>query len=82
MTLLWLRPPHGELGFSSDERRVRDYLSARGGVSESATSLAAKLDMSRRRCRKVLEQLAEEGVLRRRDFEDIEPMYCRFPPRG
>jgi DNA-binding Lrp family transcriptional regulator len=58
---------------------VRDYVDAPGGISESADSLADKLGISRRRCRRILEQLVEQGVLKRRDFTDIEPVYVRFP---
>jgi len=65
----------------SDERRVRDYVHAPAGMSESASSLADKLGMSTRRCRTILERLAAEGLVRRQDFADIEPMYLRFPTR-
>jgi DNA-binding Lrp family transcriptional regulator len=45
----------------------------------TAASLADKLGISRRRCRRILEELVQQGVLRRRDFADIEPVYVRFP---
>jgi predicted ArsR family transcriptional regulator len=79
MNLLWLRPLTSENGWSPDERRIRDYVDAPGGISESAASLAGKLGISRRRCRRVLEHLVEQGVLRRHDFADIDPVYVRFP---
>jgi len=81
MNLLWLRTVGGEQSFSPDERRVRDYIDSPGGVSESARSLADKLGISRRRCRGILERLVEQGVVQRRDFTDIEPIYLRFPSR-
>lgn len=79
MNLLWIRPIAGESTCSPDERRIRDYVDAPGGISESAASLAGKLGISRRHCRRVLEGLVEQGVLRRHDFADIEPVYVRFP---
>jgi len=81
MNLLWIRPVGSEQEFAPDERRVREFLASPAGVSESAVSLAAKLGMDRRRVRAILESLVEQGVLHRRDFADIEPMYCRFPTR-
>lgn len=81
MNLLWIRPVSGEQAFNPDERRVRDFVDSPGGISESATSLADKMGISRSRCRGILERLVEQGVLQRRDFADIEPMYLRFPSR-
>ena len=79
MNLLWIRPVEAEQAFHPDERRVRDFVDAPSGVSESADSLADKLGISRRRCRRILEELAEQGVVNRRNFQDIEPIYTRFP---
>jgi hypothetical protein len=62
-----------------DERRIRDYVTAPGGISESAASLADKLGISPRQCRRVLDELVKQGVLRRHEFSTIAPMYCRFP---
>lgn len=81
MSLLWVRPSRAEARFSPDERRVRDYVDTRLGISESAASLAAKLDLDTRRCRRALERLVQEGVVHRREFDDMEPLYCRFPGR-
>ena len=81
MNLLWIRPVESEQAFQPDERRVRDYVDCASGVSESVRSLSDKLGIGRRRCRRILEQLVEQGVLERRDFSDIEPMYLRFPSR-
>ena len=81
MNLLWIRPGTVEQGFLPDERRVRDFIDSQAGVSESVASLADKLDISRRRCRRILEQLAEQGVVQRHDFSDMEPIYVRFPGR-
>ena len=81
MNLLWIRPVGVEQAFDPDERRVRDYMDSPSGVSESARSLSDKLGISRRRCRGILDQLVEQGILQRRDFADIEPMYLRFPSR-
>jgi predicted ArsR family transcriptional regulator len=81
MNLLWIRPVEAEQAFQPDERRVRDFVDSPGGVSESAASLADKLGISRRRCRRILERLAEQGIVQRRDFTDIESIYLRFPSR-
>jgi predicted ArsR family transcriptional regulator len=81
MNLLWIRPAEAEQALQPDERRVRDYVDSPSGMSESAASLADKLGMSRRRCRHILERLVEQGVLQRREFADIQPMYVRFPSR-
>lgn len=81
MNLLWIRPATAEQAFSPDERRVRDFIDSPGGVSESAASLADKMGISQRRCRGILEQLVQQGVVQRRDFADIEPIYLRFPSR-
>jgi hypothetical protein len=62
-----------------DDRRIRDYVVAPGGISESAASLADKLGISRRRCQHVLDDLVKQGVLRRHEYSNIAPMYCRFP---
>jgi predicted ArsR family transcriptional regulator len=81
MNLLWIRPVSAEQALAPDERRVREYLDSPAGVSESAVSLSAKLGIDRRRIRAILESLVEQGVVQRRDFADIEPMYSRFPTR-
>ena len=81
MNLLWIRPVEVEQHLGPDERRVRDFVDSPGGVSESVVSLANKLGISRRRCRGILEQLVEQGVVQRRDFADIQPIYVRFPSR-
>ena len=81
MNLLWIRPVEVELALRPDERRVRDFVDSPAGVSESVMSLADKLGISRRQVRRTLERLVEQGVLKRRDFLDIEPIYVRFPSR-
>jgi len=81
MNLLWIRPVEVEQTLRPDERRVRDFVDTPGGVSESVMSLADKLGIGRRRVRGILERLVEQGVLQRRDFVDIEPIYVRFPSR-
>jgi predicted ArsR family transcriptional regulator len=81
MNLLWIRPISAEQELAPDERRVREFLDSPSGVSESAVSLSAKLGIDRRSCRTILDSLVEQGVVQRRDFADIEPMYCRFPTR-
>jgi len=78
---LWSRPVESEQALQPDERQVRDYIDSPAGVSESVRSLSDKLGINRRRCRRILERLVEQGVLQRRDFADIEPMYLRFPSR-
>ena len=81
MNLLWIRPVEVEQTLRPDERRVRDFIDSPGGVSESVMSLADKLGIGRRRVRGILERLVEQGILQRRDFVDIEPIYVRFPGR-
>ena len=81
MNLLWIRPVEVEQALRPDERRIRDFVDSPAGVSESVVSLADKLGVSRRRCRRILERLVEQGILQRRDFADIEPIYWRFPNR-
>jgi ribosomal protein S25 len=81
MNLLWIRPVEIEQGLPPDERRVRDFVDSPAGVSESVLSLADKLGINRRRCQRILERLVEQGILQRRDFSDIEPIYVRFPSR-
>jgi len=73
--MIWGRTP------IHDERRVRDYLLWEHGLSESATSLANKLHVDRRLCRKVLDTAVTEGIVERREFADIDPMYVRYPAR-
>ena len=81
MNLLSIRPLFGERSCLPEERRVRDFLQLEtpGGVSESVASLAAKLGIRRARLRRILNQLVQEGVIQRRDFADIEPIYYRYP---
>jgi len=62
-----------------DEWRVREFLLQEPACSETADSLARKLGLSRNQCRRTLDLLVSEGVVRRRDFPDIEPIYCRYP---
>jgi predicted ArsR family transcriptional regulator len=81
MHLLWSRPSGAEPELAPDERRVRDFVDSPAGMSESAQSLADKLDMSPRRCRRILEELVKQGIVQRREFADMPPMYLRFPSR-
>jgi predicted ArsR family transcriptional regulator len=81
MNLLWIRPVEAEQGLRPEERRIRDFVDSPGGMSESADSLADKLGIGRARCRRILERLVEQGVLQRRDYTDIQPLYVRFPSR-
>jgi predicted ArsR family transcriptional regulator len=81
MILPWIRPIEAEDSLRPDERRVRDYVDSPGGVSESAMSLADKLGINQRRCRRILECLVEQGVVQRHDFRDMDPLYVRFPSR-
>lgn len=64
---------------AADEKRLLDYLASQGALSETSTSLARKLRLDTRLVRAVLDRLVDEGQLRRRSFEDIEPIYFRFP---
>ncbi|MBV9582636.1 MAG: hypothetical protein JO057_28970 [Chloroflexi bacterium] len=81
MNLLWIRPARSETEVPPDAQRVRDFIESPAGISESAYSLADKLGISQRRCRFILEGLVKEGVVERRDFADMPPMYLRFPTR-
>ncbi len=81
MNLLWIRPVSVEQAFNPDERRVRDYVDSPSGVSESARSLSDKLGISYRSCRHILDGLVEQGILQRREYMGMEPMYQRFPSR-
>jgi DNA-binding MarR family transcriptional regulator len=81
MNVLWMRPEDGQPKFTPDERRVRDFIESPSGMSESVRSLADKLGISRRRCQRILDELVEQGVIQRREFTDIEPIYLRFPSR-
>jgi hypothetical protein len=81
MNLLWIRPVITEQDLAPDERRIREFIDCPGGISESARSLGSKLGIGQQRCRAILERLVEQGVVARREFSDIEPMYVRFPTR-
>jgi ribosomal protein S25 len=81
MHLLWTRPVETEQALEPDERRVREFIDSPAGMSESVQSLADKMGISRRLCHRILEDLVEQGVLQRRDFADMPPMYLRFPSR-
>ena len=81
MNLLWIRPVSAEQDLAPDERLVREFLDCPSVVIESVVSLSAKLGINRNRCRSILESLVEQGVVQRRDYADIEPMYSRFPTR-
>ena len=76
-----LSPLFREPGSHPDERRVREFVDTSGSVSESVASLSHKLGIRGSRVRRILNQLVQEGVVERRDFEDIEPLYVRFPTR-
>ena len=71
--MIWARPT------LQDERRVREFFMNAPACSETAASLASKLGLDRRRCRRALDLMVAEGVARRRLFEDIEPIYYRYP---
>jgi hypothetical protein len=64
-------------GDARDVRRIRGFVEEHAAVSETVLSLSTKLRVNRRTCRDVLERLVDEGVVRKRDFRDIEPIYYR-----
>jgi hypothetical protein len=64
---------------AADEKRILDYVESQRSMSETPISLARKLHLDARLVRAVLDRLVDEGKLRRRSFEDIEPVYYRFP---
>jgi hypothetical protein len=79
---LWgIGPVDGEQPWEPDERRVREFIDSPSGISESVESLADKLGLSRRRCRRILEHMVEQGILQRHEFADMQPIYVRFPSR-
>ena len=80
--LAWVRPIGSEMQLTSEERRIRAFLSTGAGVSESVESLANKLGVRRQPCRKTLEQLVSEGVVDRQDYRGMQPQYVRFPRRA
>jgi hypothetical protein len=51
------------------------------GLSETAASLSHKLRVDRRVCRRVLDTAVTEGLVERREFDDMAPIYVRFPER-
>ena len=64
-----------------DQRTVRDFLMNEPSCSETAVSLASKLGLRRRNTRQALDQLVNEGLVRRRDFTDMASIYYRFKGR-
>jgi len=71
--MIWAKSsPHAE-------QIVREFLLSESACSETAISLARKLGIDRRRCRKALDHLAKEGLVRRREFSDMEAIYYRYP---
>jgi predicted ArsR family transcriptional regulator len=81
MHLLRIRAVDAEQSLEPDERRVREFIDSPAGMSESVQSLADKMGVSRRLCRRILEELVEQGIVQRREFADMPPMYLRFPSR-
>jgi predicted ArsR family transcriptional regulator len=66
-----------------EEERLRSFIEAVPGFSETAASLAAKLGVSPRTARQVLDRYVELQLVQRRSFERrIEPVYFRFPAMG
>jgi predicted ArsR family transcriptional regulator len=64
-----------------DQRTVRDFLLNEPSCSETAVSLASKLGLRREKTRRALDELVNEGLVRRRDFTDMASIYYRFPGR-
>jgi ribosomal protein S25 len=62
-----------------DEKRILQFLEEEDAVSETPISMANKLNVDITIARTVMDHLVEAGVLRRRDFGDIEPIYYRYP---
>ena len=62
-----------------DEGLVLDYIERQTTISETPASLAKKLAVHESAARHMLEYLARRGQLRRRVFEDIQPIYYRYP---
>jgi DNA-binding MarR family transcriptional regulator len=65
----------------ADQRTVRDFLLNEPSCSETAVSLARKLGLRRSDTRQALDQLVNEGLVRRRDFTDMDSIYSRFKGR-
>ena len=81
MNRVRIRPINAEHMVEPEEQRVREFVDSPSGISESVESLADKIGISRRSCRRILDELVQEGVVQRRDFDDMPPMYVRFPSR-
>jgi ribosomal protein S25 len=82
LNLLWVRTAWPNRStYSPAERRIREFVETPAGVSESVASLSSKLGVSPGLCRRVLEQLAQEGVVRRTDYAGMKPIYSRYPHR-
>ncbi|MBI4492615.1 MAG: hypothetical protein HY690_07475 [Chloroflexi bacterium] len=64
-----------------EERRIRTFVEHQYGLSETAISLSPKVGVKPRHCRQVLDSLVREGLVRRREFGDTEPIYYRYPGR-
>ena len=73
--MIWARLNH------VDQRTVRDFLLNEPSCSETAVSLANKLGLRRSNTRQALDQLVNEGLVRRRDFTDMASIYYRFKGR-
>lgn len=73
--MLWGKPSAYEV------RRIRSFVQRQYGLSETAVSLSWKVGVKPRRCRQVLDSLVQEGLVRRRELGDVEPIYYRYPDR-
>ena len=69
----------GRRGNAADEKRILDYIDEADAVSETATSLSNKLKVDVHEARRVLDRLYTVGLVQRRTFDDIEPIYFRYP---
>jgi len=66
-----------------DEKRIHDFIDEHSALSETAVSLANKLNVDTRTARRVLDALVESGVLKRRAFEGhIEPIYFHYQAKA
>jgi hypothetical protein len=62
--------------------RIRSFIASQGAFSDTALSLANKLDVSVKTARRALEELAAAGELTRRVYDPhTEPVYFRYRSR-
>ena len=68
---------------AAEEVRLRAFVEGQAAFSETAVSLAVKLQVNARTARRVLDGYVKVHEVQRRTFEPrIEPVYYRYTPRA